>query len=157
MSAGWPAELLASLEAFLPTTPASGIHLAVLRQPYLTFILTGQKTIESRFSTRRMPPYRRVESGDSIILKEASGPIRGIATVHKVVFLERPESGWHGLRRRYAAGLCATNDDFWAERREKDYATLLFLSKVRLVPSCLAAKRDRRAWVVLQPRLTLFT
>ena len=52
-----------------------GLHLAVLKEPYLEFILKGEKTVESRFSIRRRAPYKRVEKGDVVILKQQSGNV----------------------------------------------------------------------------------
>ena len=52
---------LASLSAS-SSTPFS-IHLAILLEPYLKFILEGSKTVESRFSRHRIAPYGVVESG----------------------------------------------------------------------------------------------
>ena len=68
-------ELLAPFRSV--SAPPVSLHLAVLVQPYLDFILDGQKTIESRFSIRPIPPYRRVESGDIVLLKASGGPIVG--------------------------------------------------------------------------------
>jgi hypothetical protein len=49
--------------------------------------------------------------------------------------------------------MCATDDEFWESRAEKNYASLLQLDHVlRLSVRC--GKRDRRAWVILnEPRL----
>ena len=37
---------------------------AAFWEPYLDLILTGQKTVESRFSRRRIAPYGCVAAGD---------------------------------------------------------------------------------------------
>src|SRR4029077_16030744 len=47
-------------------------------QPFLSLVLNGPKTVESRFSRNRCAPFGEVEGGDIILLKEVSGPIRGI-------------------------------------------------------------------------------
>ena len=45
------------------------IHLAIMVEPYLSLILQGIKTMESRFSQKMMQPFHRVSKGDIIILK----------------------------------------------------------------------------------------
>jgi len=63
-----------------------GIHLAVLVEPYLSLILDGKKTIESRFSINRHAPFEQVQRGDVLILKRSSGPIEGLCTVSDAWF-----------------------------------------------------------------------
>src|SRR5260221_7933086 len=60
------------------------IHLAILRHPYLDFILEGKKTIESRFSRRRCAPFGAVSKGDIVLLKRPAGRIVGICVIEKV-------------------------------------------------------------------------
>src|SRR5688572_1110592 len=59
------------------------VHLAVVREPYLSLIITGKKTIESRFSRHDRPPYGCVMRGDVLLLKEPAGPIVAIAQVRQ--------------------------------------------------------------------------
>jgi hypothetical protein len=54
------------------------LHLAIFREPYLTSIMEGKKTIETRFAKRPCAPYQRISAGDIIVLKRASGGIVGI-------------------------------------------------------------------------------
>jgi hypothetical protein len=53
----------------------SAVHLAILVEPFLGYILDGSKTVESRFSNRQCAPFGRVRIGDIILLKGASGPV----------------------------------------------------------------------------------
>ena len=41
-----------------------GLHVAVFVEPYLTFVLDGRKTVESRFGVYRNPPYQSIREGD---------------------------------------------------------------------------------------------
>src|SRR2546423_2885042 len=59
-------------------------HLAVLTMPYLEKIVAGQKTIESRFSRVRMPPFNKVGPGDVVFLKEVGGPVHAITLTSHV-------------------------------------------------------------------------
>src|ERR1700680_4829312 len=66
-----------------------GIHLAVLTEPYLQFILSGHKTVESRFSMKAIAPFRRVVPGDAILLKRVAGRSSG-----SVVLMTRGSTSW---------------------------------------------------------------
>jgi hypothetical protein len=125
------------------------IHLAVTAEPYLEWILQRRKTIESRFSLYRIPPYGAVRSGDWIALKRASGPIVGLCRVKNVEFHELNNPTSLSIRTRYADKLCAQDDSFWLERARARYVTLIHLGDVYRIAPVWCGKRDRRGWVVL--------
>jgi hypothetical protein len=62
------------------------LHLAVFREPYLSFIMDGRKRIETRFAKRPCPPFEGVAEGDVVILKPSGGKIVGIFEVERVWF-----------------------------------------------------------------------
>lgn len=41
--------------------PPDKIHMALMVEPYLSYILSGEKTIESRFSMKKISPWHRVQ------------------------------------------------------------------------------------------------
>jgi hypothetical protein len=129
---------------------APSIHLAVFVEPFLQYVLEGAKSVESRFSTRRCAPFQRVAPGDIILLKAASGPVRGICAVAKTWFYDLRSFPLATLRERYADSICATEDDFWRAREKAEYATLIKLRWVRELPPLSCPKRDRRGWVILK-------
>ena len=49
------------------------VHLAVFSEPYLSFVLDGVKTVESRFSRVRCAPFQQIRSGDIILVKQSGG------------------------------------------------------------------------------------
>jgi len=49
----------------------TGLHLAILIEPYLGYVLAGKKTVESRFAIRRHAPYGRVHRGDVLLLNSS--------------------------------------------------------------------------------------
>ena len=59
-------------------------HLAILTQPWLDLILDGHKTIETRISKIKVPPYESIDVGDHVIMKESGGPIKGAFEVDEV-------------------------------------------------------------------------
>jgi hypothetical protein len=147
-AAGWRT-LLAPFDEL--AAPAVSLHLAVLIEPYLTFILDGRKTVESRFSVRATAPYGCVERGDLVLLKQSGGPVVGAFTASSAWDYHLDPASWAELRRDFAGALCA-QDGFWEERAAAEYATLIRISDVRRLPPVPVPKRDRRGWVVLANR-----
>lgn len=130
--------------------PHSQLHLAVMAEPHLEWLLGGCKTTESRFSKYRSVPYGIVKGGDWLLLKEISGPVVGICRARKVTFIELDESRLAQVRKRYSAALCATDPTFWHMRSRARYLTLMSIDKVRRLSPVRCSKRDRRGWVVLR-------
>lgn len=145
---GWR-DLLNPFNGLAP--PDVSLHLAVLTEPYLGFILNGQKTVESRFSVRAIPPYGRVDAGDVVLLKKSGGPIVGAFTAAAVWSYELAPNSWLELHRDFTEALCA-QAGFWEERAGASFATLIRVVEVRRLPPVAVPKRDRRAWVVLADR-----
>jgi hypothetical protein len=131
--------------------PTISLHLAVLIEPYLTFVLDGRKTVESRFSVRAAPPFGCVEHGDIVLLKQSGGPVVGAFTASSAWDYELDPASWAELRREFAVALCA-QDGFWEQRAAAEYATLIRIADVRRLPPVLVPKRDRRGWVVVANR-----
>ena len=132
--------------------PLAGVHLAVLVEPFLTYVLDGRKSVESRFSTRQCAPFQRVSPGDLVLLKAASGPVMGICRVSNTWFFDLASVSLSNVRDRFATAICATDDDFWQARKRAEYATLLKLAVVRPLEPMTCPKRDRRGWVILRGR-----
>lgn len=126
---------------------AAAVHLAVLVEPFLSLILEGKKTIESRFAQRRTAPYGQVSRGDILILKRAAGPIVGLALAADCSYVSLSTETWPHVKA-LAAQLCA-DDQFWQTRSECRYASLIELAAVRTMDPLNVEKRDRRPWVVL--------
>ncbi len=59
--------------------PARAVHLAVMLEPWLSLVLSGRKTVESRFGKHPVPPYGTVTPGDIIVFKRSSGPVLALA------------------------------------------------------------------------------
>lgn len=126
-----------------------GIHLAVFSEPFLTFLMLGRKTVDSRFSIHPIAPYLQVFSGDLILIKRSGGPIVAAAIAGTVTFHTVTPKVLKGVQLEYAGPLCAT-DEFWNSKKRARYLTLIELAKVFKLSDIVANKRDRRGWVVLR-------
>ena len=136
-----------------PKASMAGLHVAVLVEPYLSLVLEGQKTVESRFGVHRQPPYEAVFSGDVILLKRAAGPIVGVACATRTWCFPVNTTTLGEIRRSFEERICAAGEAFWEEKRRTHFATLIELGEVTEVAAPVPCdKRDRRGWVTLRPR-----
>jgi hypothetical protein len=143
----WIGKLLVHLKS----DPGSQMHLAVLQEPYLSLILSGDKRHESRFSRTRRAPYRAIEPGDLILLKQDSGPIVGTCRAGDIRFFDLDEKSLPRLRRQYSDSLCV-NDQFWRDRVDVRFATIIELRDVMAIDPVPCFKRDQCGWVILSRR-----
>jgi len=130
-----------------------GIHLAVLVEPYLSLVLEGKKTIESRFSLNRQAPFERVFAGDILLLKRSSGAIEGLCLVSDSWFYRLKPETWLEIER-FSKALCMDDSPFWLGKRKALYGSLMRVSCVSRLDPISAAKLDPRGWVILRERAT---
>ncbi len=126
-------------------------HLAIFNDEGIEKILQGEKTVESRFSIAKIPPYQQVKKDDEIYLKKSGGKILGKVLVDNVLYYENLDGEMIGkLRKEYEKDL-KTDDNFWQVHAHAHFATIIFLKKPQrfLVP-IKNKKHDRRPWVVLE-------
>ena len=140
----------------MPTT-----HLAIFTQPLLDLILDGHKTIETRISKIKIPPYKVVAVGDHVIMKQSGGPIKGVfevakvKTFHSESYLDSKlfESICEAVglkifgQRDVMNMYCNTLKKKWCESK---YATIMHVQNVRRYDNIIPIKKkNRQAWVVL--------
>lgn len=80
-------------------------HVAILKKEWglVPKILSGDKTLESRWLKRRAAPWDKVQPGDTLYFKNAGEPVIARATVTKVLQYEiRSHQEALALMRRYA-------------------------------------------------------
>ncbi len=130
-------------------TGSTRMHLAVFREPFLALVLTGKKTIESRFSINRLPPYECAGSGDLILLKRTAGPVVGIALAGAPGFYQLDAAAWKTIRSRFAAAICASDAQFWAQRSRARYGTLIPIRATTSFAPFPINKHDRRGWAII--------
>lgn len=152
----WEGRLLHQLRRFLvkqaivSNTQPKRVHLAVMIEPYLSELLAGRKTIESRFTMTRKAPYQQAEAGDVVLLKRSSGPVVGICTIIRADFYELTPKLFAKIRRNYGKAICARGNDFWQAKQKMRYASLLHVDHVHPTPPTSCAKSDQRGWAVIR-------
>lgn len=144
-----PSLSIADLASYCAEAAVRG-HVAVVADPYLSAMIAGRKTIESRWSKKRTMPFGQVSRGDVLLLKEVSGPIRAVATVERVAsFGPLPPGRAFQIMDQHRDGL-ALEDGFRERKRDDPFGTLMFLGEVRTLQPLTLVKQDRRSWVVLR-------
>jgi len=126
-------------------------HLAIFKGEGGEKILSGKKTIESRFSRRKSPPYGVISSGDLVYIKPTGKEIIGQFRVQKVLFFDGLEdSDILDFKKRYGRQL-AMEEDYWKKKIGSRYLSLIFIgdSARYLTSPIKIPKKDLRGWVVL--------
>lgn len=128
-------------------------HLAIFKGNGGEKILTGEKTIESRFSRRKSPPFGAISSGDLVYIKPTGKEIIGEFRVQKVLFFDGIEDAdIKDIKERYGKGLAIDDIDYWKGKSGSKYGTLIFIgdSARYLTSPIKIPKKDLRGWVVLE-------
>ncbi|MHC4573489.1 MAG: ASCH domain-containing protein [Planctomycetota bacterium] len=124
-------------------------HLVILKKPYLEAILTGRKSIESRFTMTKRAYFGRALPGDKLFLKASSGPVCGRATVAAVKNFENlTPKKIAELRKLYNHDI-GGSEAIWRSKANCRFGMLVWLKEVEPVKPVRIHKRDWRAWVVL--------
>ena len=136
--------LLSNFEGF------NRLHLAIFSDPYLGFIATGTKTIESRFSKNRIAPFEQAAKGDIILLKSPGRGVSGVCVVEKAWFYIIEPGTLEEIRNDFGPGICPATSDFWDQKSHATYCSLIWISEYAEVREFPINKKDRRGWVILK-------
>lgn len=116
-------------------------HIAIMNSKIASIddILSGKKTIESRWSKNKSAPWGKVHAGDTVYFKNSGGLVIVRATVSKVLQFDNlsPDRVREILEKWGGAdGIAVTNLENtiqWA--RNKKYCVLMWLKNSRKVKS----------------------
>lgn len=130
------------------------IHVAVVKCNYIELILAGKKTAELRLTRSRGAPHGRVVAGDRLYFKQSSGPVRATAVVSRVESFEDLTPELVERLDRDTAETVRGAPEFFAERRDARYASVIHFERVEPCASGpdFAAERaanPRAAWLIL--------
>jgi hypothetical protein len=121
-------------------------HVAILRKAniskkdnLLRDILTGAKTIESRWYVHKIDPWNKVSAGDTVYLKESGCPVTAAAHVAQVVqYPHLTKALISEIIKTYGKQIApgTSEEEFldWGEKNlNKNYCILIFLKDIRRV------------------------
>ncbi len=129
----------------------STIHLGVFTEPYLTFMLDGKKTIESRFSKNRILPFEHIGKSDIVFLKKSSGNVVGYMTIRDILFIDLTKTSLEEIKHKYGNRLCV-DESFWQAKRDSKYATLLFIDKITKLAPFHVTKKGMQTWLIVKKK-----
>ena len=125
-------------------------HIAILRQPFFDMIMSGEKTIESRWSMHKIAPYGKVNIGDEILLKETGKDVTATAQVKRVEYYELTPAVVEEIRMNYGKQIGVDRFKNWQSFLEKKYCTLIWIDNIKQI-SPLSVKRSNGAgWILLK-------
>ena len=125
-------------------------HVAVMVEPYLSKILDGEKTIESRLSKKKTIPWDHVNMGDIIILKKSGGKFCAVFEAGEIVSQEITSTAQiENLKTEYNDRLCI-EDEWWSKKADTKYATLIFITHLLMFDPFELTFKNRQAWIQLQ-------
>lgn len=129
-------------------------HIAILDRKGLSLesILTGEKTIESRFYKTRKAPYGKIYPGDTVYFKEKNMPVSAKAEVeHVLAFRHLDEKSVRYILKKYAEaiGIPRRYDKKYLDYK---YAVLIFFKDTQKIkPFNIEEKSYNRhcSWITL--------
>jgi ASC-1-like (ASCH) protein len=129
-------------------------HLAIMRQPWFSAILSGAKTIESRIGLKRSPPYGKIFKNDWIYWKESLDFV--VYCRSKVIDVKYYDSDIVDVLRQFSEKICI-DEKFIIEKLDYKYLTLVWIGKVELLTNTHNAQipapipfrqKGQRSWIV---------
>ena len=110
-------------------------HVAILakKRKLLGRILSGEKTIESRWYVARRAPWKSIAPNEVIYFKESGDPVVAKALAEKVLFIELTPEVVEDLLEKYGKRICMTSSAY-DKLKDKRYCVLIFLKDVKRIP-----------------------
>lgn len=129
-------------------------HLAILsrRRKLLPKIVSGEKTIESRWYRFRRPPFGCIAAGDTVYFKDSGEPVSVKTRVSKVLtFKDLSQGQISEIIKKYGSAI-GIGPEFADEVRGKRYCVLVFLKSVQAVEPFEIDKKGfgiMNAWITV--------
>jgi hypothetical protein len=127
------------------------VHLALMQGEFLGLIISGEKSIESRFTKNRVAPVGNVEAGDLVLFKQVGRELFAAAVVEKAKHGVLDDAAWAFVRRH--ADDIGIDEEYIEYKSDARYYVLVWVKDVYVIPPVRLEKRDRRAWVLLRDRI----
>lgn len=125
-------------------------HIAILREPFFSMVLRGEKTIESRWAMNKCAPYNKVKAGDTIYLKRTVGPVTAVTTAKEVKqFLLTPEMV-EEIRIKWGKAIGTDKFEDWQTTLNKKYCTLIWLTNLKIIEPMQVKRSNGAGWIVLE-------
>lgn len=133
-------------------------HVAILdkKRKLLHKIISGEKTIESRWYKSKITPWDRITAGETVYFKDSGEPVSVRATVAEVWQFHLAETNILELLQKYGTDICFSKQDTsklveWCSQR--NYCILVRLEKVQKIEPFEINKKGfglMAAWITVE-------
>ena len=123
-------------------------HIAIIKEPYFSMVLRGEKTIESRWSMHKVAPYQKVQVGDEILIKKTGQPVTVKAEVADVQYFTLTPQKVDEIRIMYGKQIGTDKLEDWQSTLQKKYCTLVWLKNVVRIPPLVVPRSNGAGWIV---------
>ena len=109
-------------------------HVAILNKQWklLPKILSGEKSIESRWYKNRYSPWDKIKVGDKVFFKNSGEKVSVVTNITKVLqFDNLNKSKIRNLLLEYGKRICISSNENSPWFEGKRYCILMFLGEVR--------------------------
>lgn len=118
-------------------------------------ILSGEKTIESRWYLTRRAPWNQIKTGDIVYFKNSGETVTAVADVSKVVQLEiKNVSEAKATAKRHGKQTCIVNLNPKTWKNLPRYCILIYLKNPKSILKPFKINKDgfgaAAAWVVVK-------
>ena len=129
-------------------------HIAILakQRKLLDKIISGEKTIESRWYKFKKTPYGIAKAGDTIYFKDSGEPVTVKAVIDRVLFFNLNHSDVAEVIQNYGKQICLqeTNPEKYKQYK---YCSLIFLKNVKKIEPFQINKKGfglMAAWISVE-------
>ncbi len=127
----------------------SDCHLGIFVEPYLTYMLDGEKTIESRFSKKMIIPWNKIALDDIVFVKKSGGDVLAYFKIKDLQFINLDEYSIQDIKKKYSKELCV-NNEFWELKKDSKYATLIFIKEIVKIKPIKVTKKGMNSWIKIK-------
>lgn len=127
----------------------SELHLGVFSEPYLTYMLEGKKTIESRFSKKKCLPWNGIDPSTIVFVKKSGGDVVAYFKIKEIHFFDLEEYKLENIKKEYSCELCV-DDNFWELKKNSKYATLIFIKEIVKIKPFKVTKKGMNTWLKIK-------
>ena len=125
-------------------------HIVILKKKYYDKVLSGEKSIESRWSYNKSLPYQKVNVGDELLIKQTGKDVTLIANVSKVEFYELTPEIVEQLRVRYGKQIGTDKIEDWAGTMNKKFCSLVWFDNIKQVKPLKVKRSNGAGWLIVK-------
>lgn len=131
-------------------------HIAIMNKSWklIPKIVSGEKSIESRWYQTRRAPWNGIEAGDTVFFKNSGEDIIASAAVSKVLQFElKSLDDARQVVAKYGKQICIVNPDPETWQNRPRYCILIFLKDPRMLNKPFAIDKkgfgNAAAWLTI--------